>query len=180
VNVVTTIATKATDAATGGDSVLFQVLLFAHIACAVGGFGGLAYRALGLDFARRRGQAATAGVLDVYGQVSVVAEALVYGVVVLGFATLAAAHGSEFHRPWVPVAVAVYVIMLGLLHGVVKPAEKRYRQTLLALAQAPAEAPPARPPQLAVLDSLYRRIGAGMGGFNLLLLVALYLMVFKP
>ena len=179
-NFVTTIGTKATSGAAGGDSVLFQVFLLAHIACAVGGFGGLAYRALGLDFARRRGQGATAGVLDVYSQVSVVAEAFVYGVVVFGFATLAAAHGPDFHRPWVPLAVAVYVIMLGLLHGVVKPTEKRYRRTLLALVQAPAAAPPARPPQLAELDSLYRRIGAGMGAFNLLLLAALYLMVFKP
>lgn len=170
----------ASGGAASGESVLFQVLLFAHVVCAVGGFGGLVYRALGLDFARRRGNAATAGVLDAYSHVSGVAEALVYGVVVFGFAALAAAHGAEFHRPWAPAAVAVYVVMVGLLHGLVKPAERRYRQTLLALAQAPTEAPPGRPPQLAELDRLYRRIGAGMGGFNLLLMVALYLMVFKP
>jgi hypothetical protein len=41
-------------------------------------------------------------------------------------------------------------------------------------------APPARPPQLAELDGLYRRIGAGMGIFNVLLLGAVYLMVFRP
>jgi hypothetical protein len=33
---------------------------------------------------------------------------------------------------------------------------------------------------LAEFDHLYRRIGAGMGIFNLLLLGVLYLMVFKP
>jgi hypothetical protein len=41
-------------------------------------------------------------------------------------------------------------------------------------------APPKRPPQLAELDRQYRRIGAGMGIFNLALIGALYLMVFRP
>lgn len=166
--------------ATGGQSVAFQVLVFLHIACAVGGFGGLVYRALGLELARHRGDAATAGVLDVYGQVSGVAEALVYGVFVFGLAALAVGHGHEFHKPWAPIAAGVYIVMLGLLHGVVKPAEKRYRATLLDLAQSPAVAPPARPPHRAELDRLYRRLSGGMGAFNILLLVALYLMVFKP
>ncbi len=40
--------------------------------------------------------------------------------------------------------------------------------------------PHPRPPQMAEMDQLYRRIGIGMGAFNVLLLGALYLMVFKP
>jgi hypothetical protein len=50
----------------------------------------------------------------------------------------------------------------------------------LDLAESPALAPPAQPPQRAELDRLYRRYSAGMGAFNVLLLVALYLMVFRP
>ena len=74
----------------------------------------------------------------------------------------------------------MYLVMLGVLHGLVRPAEKRYRRTMLELAQMPAMAPPKRPPQLAELERLYRRIGIGMGVFNVALLCALYLMVFKP
>ena len=51
---------------------------------------------------------------------------------------------------------------------------------MLELAQTPAMAPPERPPQMAEMDRLYGRIGVGMGAFNVLLLGALYLMVFKP
>ena len=85
-----------------------------------------------------------------------------------------------FGEPWVTSALVVFVAMLGVLHGLVRPAERRYRQAMLELAQTPPLAPPQRPPQMAEMDQLYRRIGAGMGIFNLLLLGALYLMVFKP
>jgi len=160
-----------TAALSSGPSVLFDLFVLLHLVCVVGGFGGIVYRAFALEAARRRGEAATAGILDVYGQVSVIAEVLIYGALVFGVAALAADHGSSiFHRVWVPIAVGVYVVMLGVLHGLVRPSEKRY----------PPVAPPARPPHLAELDRVYRRLGAGMGLFNVLLLAALYLMVFKP
>ena len=85
-----------------------------------------------------------------------------------------------FKKPWVIAALVVFVVMLGVLHGLVRPAERRYREAMLELAETPAMAPPQRPPQMAEMDQLYRRIGIGMGAFNVLLLGALYLMVFKP
>ena len=160
---------------------LFHVLVLLHIVCVVAGPGALMYRAFVLDLARRRGDAAAAGVLAVYGQISQVGEALLYGAGIFGVA--AAADGGDhsyFHKAWVMAALAILVAMVGALHGLVRPAERRYRRAMLELAQAPAMKPPGRPPQRAEMDSLYRRIGAGMGVFNLLLLGALYLMVFKP
>jgi Predicted integral membrane protein (DUF2269) len=162
-------------------SVLFQSFVLLHVTCAIGGFGALVHRSFVLDLARRRGDAAAAGVLAVYGQISQVGEVLVYGVLVFGLAAVAAApSGISFSKPWVGAAIAVYIVMIGVLHGLVRPAERRYRRTMLELAQTPAMAPPKRPPQLAELDRLYRRIGAGMGIFNLALIGALYLMVFRP
>jgi len=159
----------------------FHLLVLFHVICAVGGFGGLAYQAFVLDMARRRGDAATAGVLGVYGQVSQVAEALVYGAGLFGIAAIGVGgHHAYFDRAWVFAAVAVFVVMIGVLHGMVLPAQRRYRAALLELSQLPAMAPPARPPQMAEMDGLQRRIGAGMGVFNLCLLGALYLMVFRP
>jgi hypothetical protein len=166
---------------TGPGGWFYHLLVLFHIICAVGGFGGVLYRAFVLDLARRRGDAATAGILAVYGQISTVAEALIYGAGIFGVAAIAAGgHHAYFHRVWVLAAVVVYVVMVGLLHGMVRPAERRYRAVLLELAQLPAMAPPARPPQIAEMDGLRRRIGAAMGLFNLCLLGALYLMVFKP
>jgi len=162
-------------------SVLFQSFVLLHIICAIGGFGALVHRSFVLDLARRRGDAAAAGVLAVYGQISQVGEVLVYGVLVFGLAAVAAGpSGISFSRPWVGAALAIYIVMIGVLHGLVRPAERRYRRTMLELAQAPAMAPPKRPPQLVELDRFYRRIGAGMGIFNVCLIGVLYLMVFRP
>ena len=162
-------------------SVLFQSFVLLHVTCAIGGFGALVHRSFVLDLARRRGDAAAAGVLAVYGQISQVGEVLVYGALLFGLAAVAAApSGISFAKPWVGAALAVYIVMVGILQGLVRPAERRYRKTMLELAQMPAIAPPKRPPQLAELDRQYRRIGAGMGIFNLALIGALYLMVFRP
>jgi hypothetical protein len=164
-----------------GDSVAFNLFVLLHILCAVGGFGALIYRGWVLDLARRRGAPASAGVLSVYGQVSQVAEVLIYGVLVFGIAAIAVSSDhSLFHKAWVVAAVVAYVAMLAILHAIVRPAERRYRRALLELAQTPPMAPPARPPQLAEMDRLYSRVAIGMGIFNVLLLGALYLMVFRP
>ncbi|MCL6091816.1 MAG: hypothetical protein M1435_02535 [Actinobacteria bacterium] len=168
---------------TTGPGWAYQLLVLFHIICAVGGFGAVMYRGFILDLARRRGSAgaAEAGVLAVYGQVSQFAEILIYGVIVFGVAAIGeSGHSSEFHQPWVIASLVVYFAMLGVLHGIIRPAERSYRLTLLQLAQVPPMKPPARPPELARLDSLQRRISAGTGFFNVALVGVLYLMVFKP
>ncbi len=161
---------------------LYDILVLAHVACAVGGFGAIVYRSLVLDLARHKGRAgaAEAGVLAVYGQVSLFAEALVYGVAVFGLAALGTQGSSYWGKPWVIAALAVYVVIVGALHAVVRPAERNYRRTLLELAQLPPVEPPARPPHFARLDSLYRQVAAGTGLVNVCLVGELYLMVFKP
>jgi hypothetical protein len=156
-------------------------LVFLHILCAVGGFGVLIYRSFVLDMARRRGDAAVAGALYAYGQVSTVAEVLVYGAGVFGLAAGAVGTaGVSFSDAWVQAAIGVYLAMVAALHAVVRPAEKRYRAALVELAETPPMAPPGRPPQLSELDALSRRIGLGTAAFNVLRIGALYLMVFQP
>jgi hypothetical protein len=160
---------------------LYDLMVLLHVICAIGAFGALAYRGLVLSLARQRGDAAQAGVLSVYGQVSQVGELLLYGVGVFGAAAIGAAgHSSYFHRAWVVAALAVFAGMVAILHGALRPAERRYRAILLELAKMPGTPPPRRPPQLAQLEGLTRRIGAATGVFNVLLLGALYLMVYKP
>ena len=171
--------------ATGPAGSFYRLLVLLHVVCAVGGFGALVYGGLVLELARRRGEAAAAGVLAVYGQISQLGEILVYGVLLFGIgAVVASGHRRSFSQAWVAAGLAVLVVMVGVLHGLVRPAERRYRHAMLELAQLPVATPPARPAGMAELqaqlDGLRRRVSAGWGAFNVLLLGALYLMVFKP
>jgi hypothetical protein len=159
----------------------YELLVLLHIICAVGGPGALAYRAFVLDLARRQGGAAAAGALGAFAQVSQVGEILLYGTPVFGAAAIVASgHCSQFERPWAYLALALFVLMVGLLHGLVRPAERGYRTALAELAATAPMKPPARPPQLEQLEGFQRRVGLGIGLFNLCLLGSLYLMVFKP
>jgi len=170
-----------TAAAATGPGLAYNLMVLLHVVCVVGGFGPIVYRSYALELSRKRGDAAAAGMLAAYGQVSQVSEVLMYGVLVFGLAAVGTSSGRvSFGDAWVSAAFGIYVVMLGLLHAVVRPAERRYRAAMLELAQTPAMAPPERPPQRAELDGLSRRVGAAMGAFNVLLLGALYLMVFKP
>lgn len=159
----------------------YHLLVLMHVICAVAGFGVVAYRAFALDLARRQGGVAAAGAISVYGQISQVGEVLVYAAVVFGGAAIAVSGDhAYFNRAWVYAALGVVLAMVGVLHGLVRPAERRYRAVLVEVANEPPMKPPARPRQLEELEHLQRQVGLGMGIFNLCLLGALYLMVFRP
>ncbi len=158
----------------------YDVLVLLHVVCVVGGFGGLAYNGLTLALASRRGLEGVA-VLQVNQQVAQLAELLVYGAFLFGLAAIGASKSKYgFGQAWVSVAAALYVVDLGLLHGVIRPARKRYAATAEELSQVTVLTERERPPQVAVLDGLSKRISLGWGAFDLVVVVVLYLMIFKP
>ena len=158
----------------------YNVLVFLHLFCVVGGFGGLAYNGLTLALASRRGPDSRA-VLEVNAQVSGLAELLIYGAFLFGLAAIGASHKTYgFGQAWVSAAVALYVVEIGLLHGLIRPAQRRYAATAEELSTVTVPTPDVRPPQVAVLDTLSRRISIGWGVFNVVVVVVVYLMVFKP
>lgn len=79
---------------------------------------------------------------------------------VLGFALSGMSGGLyPLGETWVLISIVLWVVMVGILHGLVVPAEKA-----LAGGDASAEG----------------RISAGGAALTLLFVVTLYLMVFKP
>ena len=164
----------------------YNVLVLLHLVCVIGGFGSLAYNGLYLSLARRRGPDA-AGLVEVNRLVSALAELLVYGAVLFGLAAVGASpkdpvthkHLFSFTQTWVWLAFVLYIVAVGLLHGFIRPRQRRYATTMAELTAIPAN-PSGAPPQVAVLDGLEKRIGLGWGMFNIVVLVVVYLMVFKP
>jgi hypothetical protein len=155
----------------------YQLLLTLHLLCVIGGFGFLAYSGLTLVVGRHRG--AALGTLLVTQQVSGLAELLVYGAFLFGIGAVGSDKAWGFGQTWVAVALALYVADIGILHAVIKKSQREY--VALARKLAAVESPvPGRPPEVGRIEHLERRISLGWGAFNVLAVVVVFLMVFKP
>jgi uncharacterized membrane protein len=155
----------------------FKILLMLHLLCVIGGFGYLAYGGVTLMVGRRRG--ATLGTLEVTLQVGVLAELLVYGADIFGIGAVGSSDSTwTFGQTWVWLALALYVVEVGLLHAVIKKSQREYA----TLARRLSEAGPMkeRPSEVDRIAALERRIGIGWGSFNVVVLAVVGLMVWKP
>jgi hypothetical protein len=163
---------------------LYRVLVVAHLLCVIGGFGTLAYNGLFLSLARRRGPAGMAA-LDINRQVSGLAELLVYGAFLFGIGAVATSRSRwTFSQGWVSAAFALFIVDVGVLHGVIKRSQREYFALAEQLATSPgdggATALATRSTEAARLSAIEKRISLGWGLFNLIVVVVVVLMVFRP
>jgi hypothetical protein len=73
----------------------------------------------------------------------------------------------------------VYLVDIAILHGWIR----RYQRRFAALARHVEDVSPApgsSPPELRELAEIERRVSLGWAVFNVLVVGAVYLMVFKP
>jgi uncharacterized membrane protein len=164
---------------------LYRVLLVAHLLCVIGGFGTLAYNGLFLSLARRRGPGGMAA-LDINRQVSGLAELLVYGTFLFGIAAVATSNSAwKFSQGWVSAAFALFIVDVGVLHGLIKRSQREYFALAERLATSSAgesgeAAVATRTAEAAQLTAIEKRISLGWGLFNLIVVVVVVLMVFRP
>ncbi|MGH9126343.1 MAG: DUF2269 family protein [Acidimicrobiales bacterium] len=164
----------------GTTGTLFRLLLLLHILCAVAGFGTLALSGLRQWRARQRGGEVEQLELEDDAFVTRVAEYLIYAVLALGLlVSLTSQSEWPLSQSWLSLSMLLYLVELGLLHGVVHRAEAEYRLRLRRVNAGSVD-DAVDPAELAALDRLERRLRWGWGGFNLLFVVILYLMVFTP
>ena len=158
----------------------FHVLVLLHVLCVIAGFGGLAFNALYMSLAQRRPAGGTSAVIEVNRMVSGLAEALVYAAVLFGIGAVGASHKHiGFGDAWVSAGLAVAVAAVGVLHGWIRPNQRRYA-TVVGQLEAPAAAGADREEEVAALRTYEKRVGFGWGAFNVLVIGIVYLMVFQP
>ncbi len=158
----------------------FHVLVLLHVLCVIAGFGGLAFNALYVSLAQRRPAGGTSAVLEINRMVSGLAEALVYAAVLFGIGAVGASHKRiGFGDAWVAAALAVVVAAIGVLHGWIRPNQRRYSAVVEQL-EAPAGPGETRDEEVAALRNYEKRVGFGWGAFNVLVIGVVYLMVFQP
>lgn len=157
---------------------VYRLLLLLHIACAILGFGGVAFNGLYRARARQLGGAAEAAVVDVNGFVSRLSEYMIYAVFVLGLlVALTSDHVWELKQAWLSAAMFLNLVDIAVLHAVIHKGERDFG-ALLGTVNGAGQT--GRSVEVTQLESLERRIRLGWAGFDLIFLVILYLMVFTP
>ena len=150
----------------------FDVLLFAHVICAIVGFGALVTTGVQAARLRRFDAASVPATLRRYFAPGFNwAGRVLYGVPVFGFLLLADSSGRlKPTDPWVIAGLGLWGAAVVVAEGVLWPAERRIQ----AILAAPAQDGPG---------GLARDCGlaAGLGGaLGLVFVVATVLMVARP
>ncbi len=162
----------------GTEGSLFRLVLLLHIACATIGFGAVAFNAIFRARARQRGGDVEVILLEENGYITRIAEFFMYGVLLFGLlAALTSQNTWQLNQSWLSLSMLLYLVDLGLLHGIIHRAEREYR-VLLRQVNGGEERDQAA--EVAQLEHLEQRVSLGWAGFDVIFLIILYLMVFTP
>jgi len=169
--------------ATGLNSGVYKLLLTLHILAAIVGFGSVflagVFGAKAQARGGREGLAISEVVFDVAEHWS---TWFIYAVPVLGIIVLLLSQDVwKFSQMWISASFLLYIIGIGLSHGVHFPNLRRMNALGAELvAGGPAPAGGGPPPQVAELEACGKKAAAVGMVLNLLVVVILFLMVFKP
>jgi hypothetical protein len=159
-------------AATGPLTGVYRLFLFLHIASAIIGFGAVVLNGVYAAQIRKRPPNEAAAIAEANTAVTKVGEYFIYAVFVFGLivailGTKDKVHYYDFSDLWLSISMALYVVGIGVSHAVMIPTGRRINEVLRA----------GGGPEM---ETLGRKAALGGTFLNLLLVVILLLMVFKP
>jgi hypothetical protein len=169
----------------GPDSGVYKVVLVLHLMSAIVGFGGLALNGFyGAAAAARRGRDGAA-IGEAVNKGYAFAEWPIYAVPVFGIVLVLLSDDIfKFSQVWISASFVLYIVAIGLLHGLHLPTVRRINALLAELATGAGggrgSGDGGAPPQVAELDTLGAKAGMVGGALNLIGVVIVILMVFKP
>jgi uncharacterized membrane protein len=166
----------------GIDSGIYKALLVLHILAAIVGFGSVFLNGIHGVQAKKRGGREGLAIADSAMAVGNVSEKVIYAVFLLGVALVVTSDDVwSFGDLWVSVSMALFIVAVGLSHGMLMPNLHRMRELMATLAEAGAPGAAGGPPPQAVeLEQRGRTVGIVSGVLNLMVVVILALMVWKP
>ena len=158
----------------------FKLLLLLHLLTVVVGLGAVQLNGLyGRESRQRQGVAGLA-ITEATDFVSSIATYIIYFIPVTGILlVLASDDVFKFSQTWVWLSLVLYVIALGISHGIVRTNVKH----MIRLQREILEGPPPEggpPPQVALMEKHGQVIGMASGVLHVLLVVLISLMIWKP
>jgi uncharacterized membrane protein len=167
----------------GTDSGIYKTLLVLHILSAILGLGAVMLNGLyGNEAKRRRGSEGLA-ITDATVSVGRVAEMFVYAVFVFGVLLVVTSDDAwSFGDLWVSLSMGLFVVAVGLSHGLLQPTVRRMRALMAELVDAgpPQGATAGPPPQALELEQRGKTVAAAGAALNLIVVAILALMIWKP
>ncbi len=162
----------------GTGSVLYRIVLVLHLGAAIVGFGGMVAHGAYHARAFRASAAEARTLLATTRSVTRFAEWAVYAVLPLGIVLVAISDDAfSLGDPWVSASFVIWFLLIGAQHGAVRPAVKALEERAGTLASGGATAPLGDDDEAMAAA---RRLMPGEAATQLLLVVALVLMVWKP
>jgi len=166
---------------------LYKFCLVLHILCAIVGFGAVFLNGVYGAQMKARMQAGkpveALAIFEANDTVSKIGEYFIYAVFLLGFAVLGLSDSVwKFSQTWVWLSVTLYIIAIGISHGVLMPAVKRMgvlMREVVAAGPPPAGAA-GPPPQAAEMAAIGQKLGIVGPTLDVFMIVVLFLMVWKP
>jgi hypothetical protein len=155
------------------DSGLYKVLLVAHILSAIAGSGAVFLNGRYVKDAMTREPSPRFAVLQANLRVTMVAEKLVYLILLSGLALVWASDGDvSLGDTWVWLSIMAFVAWMACSHGVLIPAQRSMVREMRLAAD--------RLPDSAMLAWRAQRVRAVTPVMHVLLAVLVVLMVWKP
>jgi len=172
----------------------YKLILLVHILAAIVGFGASFLNAIYGGQAKGRRGAEGLAIAQANYLVSSIAEYFIYGVFVTGillvlFSENRGSRVWEFGDTWIWGAIVLYVVGLGVAHGILRPNVRRMNSLMEQLVHmgAPPGEPSATPspasslpPQVQEMQERAKRVGLAGAILNVDLVLILALMVWKP
>jgi len=162
----------------------YKLVLVLHLLSVIVGLGTVFLNAIyGAQAKSRRGAEGLA-IAQANLKVTEIAQYVIYTIPIFGIALvfMSKTDGIEifkFSQTWVWLSLVLYIVAIGLSHAILLPAVKRMQVLMgeVIAAGPPTEGPP---PQAAEMEQLGKRIPPVGATLNLLVIVIVALMVFKP
>jgi len=195
----------------GTGSVLYRIILVGHLLGAIVGFGGLITHGLYHARAVRSAANETAPLMRATVAVSQIAHFGIYAILAFGIVLISLSDDAwSFAAPWVSASFVVWFLIVGLIHGLIRPAQKKLQELANRAERDPVVVESCWGPALAAeegydgpgdidnpeprqslsfdqwlsaqsgADGLLGRLAMGELLTQLLFIVALVLMVWKP
>lgn len=164
---------------------LYNLVLVLHLISVVVGFGTVFLNGLyGAQAKANQGPTGLAMTRATH-KVSHVAEYFIYAVFVFGIILVILSDDViPFSDMWVSLSMLLYIVGIGLSHGLLNPAIKNMialQDELVSVGPPPAGATAGGPPpQVGQLEDLGKRVALVSTILNLIVIVVIFLMVFKP